>query len=80
MTAVDILSALNAKQHEFHLAHGLSKGIRIFTRFSHEFFRPSFESASERFMIGRLLLPARSEILLSVVHLPSKLHSDQDDQ
>ena len=31
-------------------------------------------------MIGRLRLRARSEILLSVVHLPSKLHRDGDDQ
>jgi len=77
---VDVLLALNAKRSEFHIAAGLSKGIRIFTRFSREFFRPVFESASERFMIGRLLLPARSEILLSVVHLPSKLHWQKEDQ
>ena len=77
---LDVLRALNARQSEFHIAAGLSKGIRIFMRFSREFFRPAFESASERFMIGRLQLPARSEILLSVVHLPSKLHRQEDDQ
>ena len=53
---VHVLDALNKKRTEFHMADGLSKGIRIFTRFSREFFRPAFESASERFMIGRLLL------------------------
>jgi hypothetical protein len=76
---VDVLRTLNNRRTEFHIAHVFGKGIRIFTRFSREFFRP-VESASKRFMIGRLLLPARSEILVSVVHLPSKLYFQEDDQ
>jgi endonuclease/exonuclease/phosphatase family metal-dependent hydrolase len=74
-----LLTALNAAgRSDFHLARGLSKGIRVFTRFSRDFLRPVYES--DRMMIGRLSLPARSEILLSVAHLPSKLHQTSDSQ
>ncbi len=76
---VDILLALNAKESEFHLA-ALSEGIIILTRFPSDFFRPAFESPNARTMIGRLTLPERSEILLGVVHLPSKTHWGDDDQ
>ena len=80
ISPADILIALNSEDGEFHLSAGLSKGITAFTRFSREFFRPVFKSTSERTMNGRLLLPERSEILLSVVHLPSKLHLNENDQ
>jgi exonuclease III len=74
-----LLKALNSTEgSDFHLAPGLSKGIHIFTRFSRDFLRPVYES--DRVMIGRLSLPARSGILLSVAHLPSKLHWTTESQ
>lgn len=74
-----LLTELNSpERNDFHLAPGLSQGIRILTRFSRDFLRPVFES--DRVMIGRLLLPARSEILLGVAHLPSKLHQTSESQ
>lgn len=74
-----LLAALNATgRSDFHLAPGLSKAIHIFIRFSRDFLRPVYES--DRVIIGRLSLPARSEILLSVVHLPSKLHWTTESQ
>lgn len=74
-----LLTALNGMDgSDFHLAPGVNKKIRIFTRFSREFLRPVFES--DRVTIGRLSLPARSEILLSVAHLPSKLHWTTEGQ
>jgi endonuclease/exonuclease/phosphatase family metal-dependent hydrolase len=76
-----LLKALNsAEGGDFHLAHGLSKGIRIFTRFSRNFVTQIFDGESERLVIRRLSLPARSEILLCVPHLPSKLHQTDTDQ
>jgi hypothetical protein len=74
-----LLAALNGMgRSDFHLAAGLSRGIRILIRFSRDFLRPVFES--DRVTIGSLLLPARSEILLCVAHLPSKLHQTNIDQ
>lgn len=65
-------------QSAFHFPVGLSKGIRIFPRFSRDFLRPVWES--DRVSIQRLALPARSEILLAVAHLPSKLHWSGESQ
>lgn len=76
-----LLTALNSVEgSEFHLAPGLSKGIRIFSRFSRDFLTQMFDEERERLAIRRLSLPARSEILLCVAHLPSKLHWSSDDQ
>jgi hypothetical protein len=76
---VTLLQALNPTgQHGFHYSVGNSKAVRIFTRFSSEFLRPTFES--DRVSMRRLALPARSEILLTVAHLPSKLHWSGESQ
>jgi hypothetical protein len=74
-----LLSALNGGPGSgFHLSTGVSKGVTILTRFSREFLRPVFESG--HVSIGRLALPARSEVLLAAVHLPSKLHWSNESQ
>ena len=44
---------------------------KIFTRFSRDFLRATFES--ERVSIRRLELPARSPLIVVAAHLPSKL-------
>jgi len=46
--------------------------VAIYTRFSDDFIVPRSESGG--FTIRRLRLPARTEILLAAVHLPSKSH------
>lgn len=76
---VTLLLALNRDVHGgFHFAESLCKAVRIFTRFSLNFMRPVWES--DRVSIRRLSLPLRSEILLVVAHLPSKLHMSDDSQ
>ena len=74
-----LLATLNGVAGQgYHLSTGISKGITILTRFSREFLRPVFES--DHVSIGRLMLPARSEILLAAVHLPSKLYWSNESQ
>lgn len=74
-----LLATLNSVAGSgFHLGTGVSKGITILTRFSREFLRPVFES--DHVSIGRLLLPARSEVLLAAVHLPSNLRWSNESQ
>lgn len=74
-----MLRALNeGRRGGFHLPPGLSKRVMIFTRFSRDFLIPTFEH--DRLSIRRLALPARSELLLVAVHLPSKLHWSNESQ
>ena len=63
---------------EFHFPPSLCEKIRIFTRFSRRFLKPAWES--ERMSIRRLVLPARTEILLAVAHFPSKLFWSDESQ
>jgi hypothetical protein len=72
------LLALNRSRTEFHVSRSSSEAVTIFTRFSGEFLKPTFES--DRITIRRLELPARLELLLAAVHLPSKLHLSPDSQ
>jgi hypothetical protein len=74
-----LLATLNsAAGNGFHLSTGVSKGITVLTRFSREFLRPVFES--DHISISRVKLPARLELLLAAVHLPSKLHWSDESQ
>jgi len=76
---VSLLERLNSgPRPEFHYASGLCERIRIFTRFSSDFLRPTFEN--ESISIRRLRMPARLEILLVAVHLQSKLFQSEDSQ
>jgi hypothetical protein len=77
--AARMLETLNVRDRgAFHLAVGLCKAITIFTRFSGEFLRPTFESA--RISIRSLVLPARLPVLVAAVHLPSKLYWSAESQ
>lgn len=68
-----LVQALNSgPRSDFHLAPNPLGRMRIFTRFSRQFFQAKFESKWTT--IARIALPARDEILLCAVHFPSKLH------
>lgn len=73
-----LLYALNRERADFHFAETPCKGVRVFTRFSLSFMRPVWESP--RVSMRRLALPLRSEIILAVAHLPSKLHMSDHSQ
>lgn len=62
----------------YHLAEGNCQAITVLTRFSSQLVVPTWES--ERVSIRRLRLPAREELLMCAVHLPSKMYSRDDDQ
>jgi hypothetical protein len=72
----DLLLTLNQDaQPIFHYAAnpaGSSDEIKIFTRFSTEFLRPVQDA--RRLTIRHLVLPARTGVILAVVHFRSKLH------
>lgn len=52
--------------------------ITVFTRFHVSFLEPTEES--DRVLICRLKLPVRPEVLIAMVHLPSKIHANDADQ
>ena len=77
--AVEMLQRLNEGSPEFHYAPSRAPtAVDVFTRFSGEFLKPTFESG--RVSIRRMALPARAELLLAMVHLPSKLYWSEDSQ
>jgi endonuclease/exonuclease/phosphatase (EEP) superfamily protein YafD len=76
-----ILAALNAATGDiFHYCDSpvRMKSIRVFTRFSNQFILPVEES--RRYSVRHLALPARTDLLLAVVHFPSKFHWNEDSQ
>lgn len=74
-----ILQVLNANGTSgFRYPRSDCERVRVFTRFSKQFLVPKFES--ERISIRRLSLPDRSEVLLAMAHLPSKLHCSDASQ
>jgi hypothetical protein len=73
------LSTLNQKRIDFHLCPGdRCKRIVIYTRFSRRFL--TLESETKYITIRQLMLPAQLDILLTVVHLQSKLHTSHSEQ
>jgi|HubBroStandDraft_6_1064221.scaffolds.fasta_scaffold499976_1 hypothetical protein len=70
--------ALNRSESLFYFAPGNSPRLLMFTKFPDRYVAPSFES--DRFSIRRVALPAREEILLALVHFPSKLYWSEDSQ
>src|SRR5437867_6409468 len=81
VSVADILKALNAATGKvFHYSDSPAqmKTILVFTRFSHQFIRPVEES--HRYSIRHLAPPAQTDLLLAVVHFPSKLHWTEDSQ
>ena len=54
------------------------EALHVFTRFSSDYIRPIYET--DRLSIRHLNLPGLIDILLAVVHFPSKLHWDEASQ
>jgi hypothetical protein len=77
-TPDEMMRLLNADETVFHFPFSAADGIQIYTRFSGDFLTPLFES--NRASIRRLHLPALPELLLAVVHAPSKLHARAESQ
>jgi hypothetical protein len=77
----EILKALNAATGDiFHHSESpvKMKTIQVFTRFSKQFIRPVDES--RRYSLRHLALPGRKDLLLALVHFPSKLRWTEDSQ
>jgi hypothetical protein len=74
-----LLQGLNENRADFHYAPSrVPTAIEVFTRFSPEFLVPTFESG--RISIRRMVLPARPELLIAMVHLPSKSYWSAESQ
>jgi hypothetical protein len=74
-----VLRALNAASPGYKTRPwSVCSRISIFTKFPAKFLQPLEES--DRFLICRLTLPPRMEILLAMAHLSSKIYSDATDQ
>jgi len=73
-----LLTELNTETPDFQFAPGQCERIRVFTRFHSAFLAPIFES--DRISMRRLRLPLRDELLIVMVHLPSKMHSSAESQ
>ena len=54
--------------------------IEVFAQFPHELIQPVRESQLDRLTIRHLKLPGRIDILLAIIHLPSKLHWSESSQ
>jgi len=75
-----LLETLN-RDHpgQYHYAPGIGcEKIEIYTRFTSAFIRPIYET--DRLTVRHLTLPGLSDILLAVVHFPSKLHWSDESQ
>jgi endonuclease/exonuclease/phosphatase (EEP) superfamily protein YafD len=76
---INLLQALNKESVAYSYAPGIGNTkIHVFARFSNEFVAPVFET--DRLTVRRLALPGIEEVLLAVVHFPSKLHWSDDSQ
>jgi hypothetical protein len=76
---IETLAALNSlASSPFRYAPGVSPSIRVYVRFPTEYVTTLREGP--RFSIRSLQLPARDELLLATVHLPSLLHMTRESQ
>jgi endonuclease/exonuclease/phosphatase family metal-dependent hydrolase len=76
---VSMQQRLNAESTpQYHYAAGRCEHVQIFTRFSPDFLRATYEG--QRISIRRLTLPARLEILVVAAHFPSKFNWSEDSQ
>jgi endonuclease/exonuclease/phosphatase family metal-dependent hydrolase len=73
-----LLMSLNRNESLFYFAPGHSPRLVMLTKFPERYVTPAFDSG--RVSIRRLALPAREEILLVLVHFPSKLYWSEDSQ
>jgi hypothetical protein len=71
-----LMQTLNTGKAQYHFAHGVCGAVRVFTRFDSRFLAPRYEG--ERVSLRRLTLPSCVEVLLAIVHLPSKFYFSED--
>lgn len=72
MNPADVLAALNNGSARYHFNPGQCRRIAIFSNRATPFIQPIQES--HHLTARRLVLPARQDLLLVVVHLPSTLN------
>lgn len=77
-SSVDLLAKLNVIDPDFYPTFGLTKKIKIFTKFSNTFIKPIYEN--RRLTIRHISLPLRKDILLAVVHFPDMRNHKPDSQ
>ena len=75
-----ILKTLNrGRTADYHYAPSIGcEKVEIFTRFPYDFILPIFETS--RLTIRRLTLPGLSDVLLAIIHFPSKLYWSEASQ
>jgi hypothetical protein len=78
LSAASVLGALNQQTSDFFYAASECPKIAIYTRFSEQYLLHQDNGAD--FTIKRLVLPNRPDLLLCVVHFPSKLRQERIDQ
>jgi endonuclease/exonuclease/phosphatase family metal-dependent hydrolase len=79
MRPADVLLGLNASgRPAFHYNVGQCPRIAIYSRFSKESLVPTYEE--EHLTIRHFQPPARTDVLLVVAHLQSKLHQSRESQ
>ncbi len=70
---IEILNGLNTETDDlFHLTASNETRVVIYTRFPDDFIKSEYND--EFLTVRRVSLPARREILLAVIHFPSKRH------
>jgi hypothetical protein len=74
---VRMLSLLNEESGDFQYSPGFCPLLHFFTRFDHRFLTPVQEA--RRYSIRLLRMPARDELLVAAVHLPSQMLSSEFD-
>jgi hypothetical protein len=74
----DMLHTLNKMSVEFNYSPGNCEKIKIYLRFSDDFFQPQTETS--RLTIRRLTLPGLTEILVAATHFPSKYNWSDESQ
>jgi hypothetical protein len=76
---IALLQALNKELVTYSYAPGIGNTkIQVFARFSEEYVAPVFET--DRLTVRRLNPPGIEEVLLAVVHFPSKVYWGDDSQ
>jgi hypothetical protein len=74
-----MLTMLNHKNTSFHYSPSIGcEKVEVFARFINQFVRPVYET--DRLTVRHLCLPGTIDLLLAIVHFPSKLHWDESSQ
>jgi len=79
LSEYSLKTALNENQEALYFPDsGYSDNLQIYTRFTKSFFKPLRDSRG--IAIRHLIPPIGKDIIITSVHLPSKLYHKEDDQ